>query len=110
MIFYLIAKQYCRIAFLVGIGVLSLLACNSSPQPKKALKKKTVIKKEKAKEVPQEEVPEPAFVLNEDNAIPFFYAYEKEHSENKVRIKTAFGNIDIRLYENTPYHRANFIF
>ena len=110
MIFYLIAKQYCRIAFLGGIGALILLACNSSPQPKKTLKKKTVIKKEKVKEMPQEEVPKPDFVLNEDNAIPFFFEYEKEHSENKVRIKTAFGNIDIRLYENTPYHRANFIY
>ncbi len=30
--------------------------------------------------------------------------------ENKVRISTRFGNIDIKLFENTPYHRANFIY
>ena len=27
-----------------------------------------------------------------------------------MRIETRFGNIDILLYENTPYHRANFIY
>ena len=27
-----------------------------------------------------------------------------------VRIITDYGNIDIKLYENTPYHRANFIY
>ncbi|GLB50260.1 hypothetical protein Y10_26280 [Neptunitalea sp. Y10] len=50
------------------------------------------------------------FRLTEDNAIDFFYNYEKTITENKVRIKTKFGNIDIELFENTPYHRANFIY
>ena len=27
-----------------------------------------------------------------------------------VRIITDYGNIDIRLFDNTPYHRANFIY
>lgn len=50
------------------------------------------------------------FKLNDDNAIDFFFNYEKTLTENKVRIKTKYGNIDILLYENTPYHRANFIY
>ena len=49
-------------------------------------------------------------VLNDKNAIPFFFKYQKENLEDKVRISTRFGNIDIRLYENTPYHRSNFIY
>ena len=49
-------------------------------------------------------------VLNDNNAIPFFFKYEKENSENKIRISTRFGDIDIELYKNTPYHRANFIY
>ena len=50
------------------------------------------------------------FLLNDKNAIPFFYEYEKKNKENLVRIITDYGNIDIKLFENTPYHRANFIF
>lgn len=48
--------------------------------------------------------------LDDKNAIPFFQQYGAENPESKVRLKTRFGNIDIQLYENTPYHRANFIF
>lgn len=49
-------------------------------------------------------------LLNDQNAIPFFFDYQKENLEDKVRISTRFGDIDIQLYQNTPYHRANFIY
>ena len=49
-------------------------------------------------------------VLNDQNAIPFFFQYQKQNKEEKVRISTRFGNIDIILFKNTPYHRANFIY
>lgn len=48
--------------------------------------------------------------LDEKTAIPFFYNYAKENKENKVRIVTSFGNIEIELFNNTPYHRTNFIY
>jgi len=48
--------------------------------------------------------------LDDKNAIPFFFNYGKENSEDKVRISTRFGNIDIKLFKKTPYHRANFIY
>ena len=50
------------------------------------------------------------FILNDDNAIPFLFEYGKKNKENKVRIITNYGNIDIELFNNTPYHRANFIY
>ena len=40
----------------------------------------------------------------------FFLEYEKHNKENKVRIITDFGDIDILLYDKTKFHRANFIF
>lgn len=49
-------------------------------------------------------------VLTDDNAMDFFLEYDKEHKENKVRIYTDFGNIDILLYDKTKFHRSNFIF
>ncbi len=48
--------------------------------------------------------------LSEDNALYFFQEYDKKHKEDKVRITTDFGNIDIQLFSETKYHRANFIF
>ena len=49
-------------------------------------------------------------VLDDKNAVPFFAKYDKDNKENKVRISTDFGDIDILLYNDTKYHRANFIY
>lgn len=48
--------------------------------------------------------------LTDKNAMEFFLEYEKENKENKVRITTDFGMIDILLFNETKFHRANFIF
>ena len=50
------------------------------------------------------------FLLTKDNAMEFFLEYDKEHKENKVRIVTDFGNIDILLFNETKFHRSNFIY
>jgi cyclophilin family peptidyl-prolyl cis-trans isomerase len=50
------------------------------------------------------------FILNDKNAIPFFFEYSKKNKENKVRIQTKYGEIDILLFNETPYHRSNFIY
>lgn len=48
--------------------------------------------------------------LTDKNAMDFFLDFEKSHKENKVRITTDFGTIDILLFDETKFHRANFIF
>jgi len=48
--------------------------------------------------------------LNDDNAMDFFAEYGKLNKEDKVRIYTKFGNIELQLFNNVSYHRANFIF
>jgi len=50
------------------------------------------------------------FRLTEENAIPFFFEYQKENKEDKVKVTTNFGSFVIDLFEETPYHRANFIY
>jgi len=40
----------------------------------------------------------------------FFLQYEKEYKEDKVRISTDFGEMDILLFDKTKFHCANFIF
>ncbi|MCL5245998.1 peptidylprolyl isomerase [Cellulophaga sp. 20_2_10] len=53
---------------------------------------------------------EPEFKLTEENAIPFFFEYNKTLTENKVKITTNLGSFTLELFENVPYHRANFIY
>lgn len=53
---------------------------------------------------------EAPFVLTEDNAIDFFYKYQQDLKENKVRLTTSMGSFTVRLYDNVPYHKANFIY
>ena len=48
--------------------------------------------------------------LNNRNTEVFLEAYGKENLETKVIIKTRFGDIKLRLFEDVPVHRANFIF
>ena len=50
------------------------------------------------------------FILNDKNVMEFFLEYDKKHKEDKVRITTDFGEIDIKLFEATKFHRSNFIY
>lgn len=53
--------------------------------------------------------PEGPLIVQEE-FIPFMTQYGKENPEDKVRISTRFGDIDVQLFHDTPLHRANFIF
>ncbi len=89
---------------IIIFGFLCFISCKDiSNKPSK----KIVIKKVEKVEIKKEKN---TFLLTDDNAIPFFFDYEKKNKENLVRIITDFGNIDIELFQDTPYHRANFIF
>ena len=67
--------------------------------PKKEIKKK--VKKKAVKRWDS---------LNKYNVEAFFNEYGKNNKETKVIIKTKFGNIKLRLFNDVPIHRANFIF
>lgn len=98
---------------ILGMLCLALLSC----EDKKSTSKTPVLEtqttpqtidsiKPKVDQAPKRNYP----VLNDENAMEFFLEYDKAHKENKVRISTDFGDIDILLYNNTKFHRANFIF
>lgn len=53
---------------------------------------------------------EEAFRLTEDNAVDFFFDYQKDLKVNKVKITTRLGSFTVQLYDNVPYHKANFIY
>ncbi|MEM8508333.1 MAG: peptidylprolyl isomerase [Bacteroidota bacterium] len=71
--------------------------------------KDSLISEEEKKEL-KESPKENDFVLNEENAIDFFFEYAKEVNQNKVRLTTTLGSFTIQLYDNVPYHKANFIY
>ena len=48
--------------------------------------------------------------LNSHNTEAFLTEFGKQHQETMVLIQTDFGSIKIKLYQDVPVHRANFIF
>jgi peptidyl-prolyl cis-trans isomerase cyp8 len=89
--------------------LLLLISCTDSPKKQKS---NTVVKTEKqeTESVKEEAKDTVVETLTTETAIPFLYEYEKKNKERFVRIITDYGNIDIELFKETPYHRANFIF
>ena len=73
----------------------------NNPQKEKIV---TIQKKEPQKVI------KAADSITSKNAIDFLIAYGEQHKANKVLFKTRLGNITIKLYDDTPLHRANFIF
>lgn len=92
-----------RLAFLSFIFTLLLFSC----QDKKSTVQETPLRiQTTVKEKPDNKHLKR---ITHKNAVDFLTEYGKKHLENKVRIETDFGNIEIELYEETPLHRANFI-
>ncbi len=93
----------------ICLGIF-IVACKDTKVKNSTQKteKEIVIMKTSPEEIQEKKQEFPK--LTTENAIPFLYEYEKQNKEKKVRIITELGNIDIELYTETPYHRANFIF
>ena len=100
-------KTFFKIVFLLTI--ISFYRCN---QPKKENENSVKIEKKKTKKkvVLEKEIIKPWDSLNSQNTAVFLTEYGKQNPETNVLIKTRFGNIKIRLFEDVPMHRANFIF
>ncbi len=100
-----------KIAVLTIIPLLFLVGCKEEPDKKQTPVQKTEVRKDSVQKepVPTEE-PEKEFKLNEENSIPFFFEYQKGLKANKVKITTSMGDFTVQLYDNVPYHKANFIY
>lgn len=94
----------------LGIGLL-LQNCEDKQTSKKTnnsvVKDSTITE---TKITPKKEMTSAYPKLTDANAMEFFLEYEKEHKENKARITTDFGIIEIELYNKTKFHRANFVY
>ena len=50
------------------------------------------------------------FILTEKNSMDFFLEYDKLHKENVVELDTDMGKIEITLFNETKFHRSNFLY
>ncbi|CAI8333865.1 MAG: Putative bifunctional phosphatase/peptidyl-prolyl cis-trans isomerase [Bacteroidota bacterium] len=89
--------------------IVGLIISCSSPEPTK--KAQAVLATPAAPKTVQKPVEKKRDLpLTAETAIPFLQRYAAENTENKVRVETPLGSFDILLFDQTPYHRANFIF
>jgi peptidylprolyl isomerase len=68
---------------------------------------KTFEEKESFDEV---KLKKPTDSINKKNAVAFLEKYGPLNPETHLVIKTRLGDIGLRLYEDTPLHRASFVF
>ncbi|HAN77419.1 MAG TPA: peptidylprolyl isomerase [Bacteroidales bacterium] len=84
------------------IGFVLLVSCQSKLENKEQQKAKNA-------EVISNEV-KPDFIrLTNENIIDELTIFGIENPETEVLIETSLGNISIKLYAETPLHRANFV-
>ena len=94
----------------VSLSVIILIGCNTKTS--KTVETRSVDQGEEIlnldEEISNQKIKQ-EFKLTDDNVINFLFEYEKNNKENQIRIYTNYGDIDILLFSNTPYHRSNFI-
>jgi peptidyl-prolyl cis-trans isomerase A (cyclophilin A) len=99
------------------IGLLFVLVLFLNCEDNQTKKKKTtqqinsnIENKTVAKDTIKEDIEEYPVLNGLVEAMEFFLEYDKHHKENKVRLTTDFGSIDILLFNETKFHRSNFIY
>jgi len=97
-----------RITLLTIIPLLFLGSCKEKVNKKEVLDQPISNKTDSLEASVQE--PQEAFKLTEENSIEFFFNYQKDLKENTVKVTTTLGSFTIELFDNVPYHKANFIY
>jgi len=98
-----------RISIFYLLIFLLLSACDS-PEKKTAVAESSTKESGKSALVKKKKTPKKPESINDKNVVEFLTEYGKNNPETLVLLKTRLGNIKIRLYKDTPLHRANFIF
>lgn len=86
------------------------LSCQDTKSEKKITTQKSVPENQTLTTKKVDKTSKTPFLLTDENVMEFFLEYDKTHKEDKIRIHTDFGEIDIKLFEATKFHRSNFIY
>jgi cyclophilin family peptidyl-prolyl cis-trans isomerase len=85
--------------FLFLGGLLATVACQTQPEQAKAPARPTA-----------PVIPGPDLATLTDSAAPAaLLAYGRQYPASEVLVKTRLGNIRVKLYDDTPIHKANFL-
>lgn len=85
-------------SFLVALAALLLTACNQKPAEQATATSAA------------RTAPGPALTsLTQQNIVAKLTAYGRQYPGSKVVLRTRFGTIGLKLYQDTPLHRANFL-
>ena len=91
--------------------IVFFISCETKTKDKTEKTSKQIIKKETVEvEKPKEKYDLETFAITDENVVEFLTWYGERNKENKVLIETEFGTIEVELYNETPLHRANFIY
>ena len=88
---------------LIAVFTLSCSETTEAPQPQKDV----TVQKVKKKKAPKKKQYK---TLNNETAPAFLKKYGETHKGNTVEVTCKFGTITIKLYDDTPLHRANFLY
>ncbi len=107
-----------RVSFLASILLFFFSSCGDAPKKKQEANAKQKKETETFTKIDSSTVTKPLnkeeieedFVLTDENALDFFLEYSKEVTEDKVRLTTSLGSFTVQLFDNVPYHKANFIY
>mgnify|MGYP000975887936 CR=1 FL=1 len=69
-----------------------------------------IVEKKVSEKVVKKIVKKETDTINKTNAVSFLRAYGKLNKESIILFKTRLGDIKIKLYKETPLHRASFVF
>lgn len=91
-----------------------MASCGDNPKGKSATTTKTEAEKDSvtidSAKQKNKQKKEEKFVLTDENAVDFFFEYQKDLKVNKVKITTRLGSFTVQLFDDVPYHKANFIY
>ncbi len=92
---------------------LFVVACDTDKSASKSEDKSTIVESTDTiikPKVQKKKIKKESDSIDTKNVVQFLTNYGNENTETIVLLKTRLGNIKIMLYEDTPLHRANFIF
>ncbi len=96
--------------FIYFLFLVLLLNCNSDPPSAYIENKKKSVS---IKDVPKKKIKslkkQNSKLINNSNVRRKLNEYARNHTSNRLEISTKYGNIIVKLYEETPLHRANFL-
>jgi len=93
-----------KIKYLFLIFFVVQLSCQDKQTLQKKAVKKTIAPKKKTA-IPKDLKP----IITQKTVTKFLTEYASKNKKNNVLITTRLGNIHIKLFNETPLHRANFL-